>query len=130
MLPEVLTYPFYPSKFIHDFNVRRTTTGGGPWGLNPCPFLQKDKSAIFLENFESSVKKCIEVIIIKLEFSESRKFAVIFLPFLNLKNIIQSYILCKKIVVCPSLWIRPLPSKISSCAPGRERLLETHGAPR
>ena len=80
-------------------------------------FFKRMKVPFFLVNCESSLKKCIHVIIIKLECSESRKIPVIFLPFPNLKNIIQSYILYKKISVCPFLWIRPLPSKISSCAP-------------
>ena len=91
--------------------------GWGSGGLDPCPFLQKDKSALFLENCESSVKKCIDIIIIKPECSECRKIPVIFLLCLNLKNIIQSYIVFEKILVCPFLWIRPLPSKISSFVP-------------
>ena len=63
----------------------------------------------FLENYEPSVKKFINVIIIKLECSKSRKIPIIFLPFLNLKNIIQSYIIFKKILVCLFCGLDPCP---------------------
>ena len=40
---------------------------GGSGGLDPSFLLQKDKSTLFFENYESSVKKCIDVITIKHE---------------------------------------------------------------
>ena len=67
----------------------------GVW--TPALFFKRIKVPFFLENFEPSVKKCIDVIIIKLECSESKKIPILFLPFLKLKNIIQSYILFEKI---------------------------------
>ena len=75
----------------------------------------------FLGNFESSVKKFIDdyidtflnlnLNIIKLKCSESRKIPVIFLPFLYLKNVIQNYILFKKILVCLFCGLDPCPRK-------------------
>ena len=100
-LPSWFKCRFTRSTSKHIFICRRATTGGGPGGLDPCPSLQKDKSAFFLRNCKSSVKKCIDAIIIKLEYSESKKILVIFLPFLNLKSIIQSYILFKKYFSVP-----------------------------
>ena len=59
--------------------------------LNPCPFPQKDKHAPFF-------LKDLPIIIIKLESNEIRKIPVIFLPFLDLNDIISSDILIKKIL--------------------------------
>ena len=54
------------------------------------------------------------IIIVKLERNEIRNLPVIFLLFLNLKNIIPSYILNLTNLSAPFLWIRPLPSTIPS----------------
>ena len=108
----------YPQPFTAVSNNYQARNCGGVLGVcTPALFLKRIKVAFFLINCESSVKKCTYVIIIKLECSESRKIPVIFLPFLTLKNNIQSYILFEKILVYPFLCIRPLPSKTSSCAP-------------
>ena len=41
------------------------------------------------------------IVIIKLESYKIRKIPYVFLLFLNLKNIISSYILLKKLLLCP-----------------------------
>ena len=69
-------------------NIKQERNYGGPGVWTPALFFRRVKVPFFLENCESSVKKCIDVIIIKLECNKSRKIPVIFLPFLNLKNII------------------------------------------
>ena len=49
------------------------------------------------------------IVTIKFKSNEIKKISAIFLPFLNLKN--------TNFLVYPFLLIRPLPSKIPSCAP-------------
>ena len=77
----------------------------------PALFFKRIEVPFLWENCESSVEKCIDVVIIKLESSESGKIPVIFLLFLNLKNIIQRYILFRTIFVCLFCELDPCPRK-------------------
>ena len=82
----------------------------GSRGLDPCPVLQKDESTLF----------CLWDLFttfITFKSNKIRKIPVILCLFLHLKSIIPSYISIKKILLCPLLWIRPLPSKIPHCTP-------------
>ena len=66
----------------------------GVW--TPALFFKRIKVPFFLENCESSVKKCNDVVIIKLECCESRIIPVISLPFLEISNILSKAIFSLK----------------------------------